>query len=137
MEQYTIVRTNDEIGELAEGYNEMTKKIHDHVERISNMNRDLEKTVKERTKEVVMQKEEIEAQKEEIEAQLDLATQQRDTISTTEGTDPGQHSVCGKNPVCHSSPIEILTEYLTDHFILFKPRDIVSGDYYWTTVKDG
>ncbi len=25
---------------------------------------------------------------------------------------------------------------LQDHFILFKPRDIVSGDYYWMTQKD-
>ncbi len=80
-EQYTIVRTDDEIGELAEGYNEMTEKIHNYVENISAMNRDLEEKVKERTREVVEQKEEIETQKEEIEAQLDLATLQRDTIS--------------------------------------------------------
>ena len=80
-EQYSIVRTNDEIGELAEGYNEMTEKIHNYVESISSMNRDLEKKVNERTREVVEQKEEIETQKEEIEAQLDLATLQRDTIT--------------------------------------------------------
>ncbi len=41
-ERYTIVRTNDEIGELAEGYNEMTSKIHAYVESISQMNRELE-----------------------------------------------------------------------------------------------
>ncbi|MFC2151107.1 SpoIIE family protein phosphatase [Bacteroidota bacterium] len=28
-------------------------------------------------------------------------------------------------------PKEILEESDTDHFILFKPRDIVSGDFYW------
>lgn len=30
-------------------------------------------------------------------------------------------------------PQEIITQILSEHFILFKPRDIVSGDYYWMT----
>lgn len=30
-------------------------------------------------------------------------------------------------------PQEIITQTLSEHFILFKPRDIVSGDYYWMT----
>jgi len=33
-------------------------------------------------------------------------------------------------------PPETLLDNLTDHFILYKPRDIVSGDYYWMTQKD-
>ena len=133
MEQYTIVRTNDEIGELAEGYNEMTKKIHDYVENISKMNRDLEKTVQERTNEVVEQKEEIEAQKEEIEAQLDLATSQRDTIIRQKDQILDSIRYAERIQSAILPPIEHLSETLTDHFILFKPRDIVSGDYYWTT----
>lgn len=30
----------------------------------------------------------------------------------------------------------ILSENLKNHFILFKPRDIVSGDFYWMTKKE-
>jgi serine phosphatase RsbU (regulator of sigma subunit) len=135
-EQYTIVRTNDEIGELAEGYNEMTRKIHEHVESISRMNRDLEKTVKERTHEVVMQKEEIEAQKEEIEAQLDLATMQRDTISRQKEQILDSIRYAERIQSAILPPAKYLTESLSDHFILFHPRDIVSGDYYWTSFKD-
>lgn len=135
-EMYTLVRTNDEIGELAEGYNEMTKQIHDYVERISNMNRDLEAKVKERTNEVVMQKEEIEAQKEEIEAQLDMATQQRDTISRQKEQILDSIRYAERIQSAILPPVENLSDYLADHFILFKPRDIVSGDYYWTSVKD-
>lgn len=30
-------------------------------------------------------------------------------------------------------PDRILEKNLTDHFILYRPRDIVSGDYYWMT----
>ena len=135
IEQYTIVRTNDEIGELTEGYNEMTTKIHEYVGSISRMNRDLEKTVKERTNEVVEQKEEIEVQKEEIEAQLDLATAQRDTITRQKDQIIDSIRYAERIQSAILPPLENLSESLTDHFILFKPRDIVSGDYYWTTLK--
>jgi len=136
VENYTIVRTNDEIGELAEGYNEMTKKIHDYVESISKMNRELEERVKERTNEVVMQKEEIEAQKEEIETQLDMATLQRDTISRQNEQILDSIRYAERIQAAILPPVDYLSETLTDHFIIFKPRDIVSGDYYWTTRLD-
>ncbi len=135
-EQYSIVRTNDEIGELAEGYNEMTEQIHSYVESISAMNRDLEEKVKERTREVVEQKEEIETQKEEIEAQLDLATLQRDTISKQKDLILDSIHYAERIQSAMLPPISMLEEYLSDHFILFKPRDIVSGDYYWAREKD-
>ena len=31
---------------------------------------------------------------------------------------------------------EFLKENLPDHFVLFKPKDIVSGDYYWAAKKE-
>jgi len=31
---------------------------------------------------------------------------------------------------------DILNDYVEDHFILFKPRDVVSGDFYWMKEKD-
>jgi len=33
-------------------------------------------------------------------------------------------------------PQDIIAQNVPDHFILFKPRDIVSGDYYWMTQID-
>jgi class 3 adenylate cyclase len=38
MNNFTIVRTNDEIGQLTEGYNEMSQKIKDYIHNISRMN---------------------------------------------------------------------------------------------------
>ncbi len=38
MDSYGIVRTNDEIGELTEGYNDMSGRIKDYIENISRMN---------------------------------------------------------------------------------------------------
>ena len=135
-EQYTIVRTNDEIGELAEGYNEMTQKIHDYVESISRMNRELEEKVRERTREVVEQKEEIETQKEEIEAQLDLATQQRDTIAFQKDQILDSIYYAERIQAAILPTDKHLSDHLSDHFLLFKPRDIVSGDFYWSLEKN-
>lgn len=135
-EQFTIVRTDDEIGELAEGYNEMTQKIHNYVESISSMNRDLEMKVEERTREVVEQKEEIETQKEEIEAQLDLATLQRDTITNQNELILDSIRYAERIQAAILPPVQVLKEHLSDYFILFKPRDIVSGDYFWAREKD-
>jgi class 3 adenylate cyclase len=38
VDNYTIVRTNDEIGELSEGYNIMTDRLREYIDRISRMN---------------------------------------------------------------------------------------------------
>ena len=134
-EHYTPVRTNDEIGELAEGYNVMTQKIHQYVQSISKMNRELEEKVRERTEEILEQKEEIEAQKEEIEAQLDLTTRQRDTISSQKELILDSIRYAERIQSAILPPTEALSLNLTDYFILFKPRDIVSGDYYWFTTR--
>ncbi len=33
-------------------------------------------------------------------------------------------------------PEDVFTEFMPEHFILFRPRDIVSGDFYWMTKRD-
>ncbi|MCD4834717.1 MAG: SpoIIE family protein phosphatase, partial [Bacteroidales bacterium] len=33
-------------------------------------------------------------------------------------------------------PGDFISKLIPDHFILYKPRDIVSGDFYWITHKD-
>ena len=34
-------------------------------------------------------------------------------------------------------PSSFLENWLPDHFIMYKPKDIVSGDFYWSEAKDG
>ncbi len=70
----------------------------------------LEKIVRQRTAEVVAQKHEIEKQKEEITDSITYAKRIQRAVL------PGY---------------ENLEQNTADCFILFKPRDIVSGDYYW------
>lgn len=96
----------------------------------------LEEKVRERTLEVVQQKEEIEAQRDEIEAQRDLATQQRDMITQQKQEITDSIHYAKRIQTALLPPTHIIKSYLSDHFILFKPKDIVSGDFYWMTEKN-
>ncbi len=75
---------------------------------------ELEQTVKERTHEVVQQKELIEEKQKEIVDSINYARRIQYTL------------------LAHD---EFLKANLGDHFVLFQPKDIVSGDFYWATKK--
>ncbi|MBE9468882.1 MAG: SpoIIE family protein phosphatase [Bacteroidetes bacterium] len=76
----------------------------------------LEQKVVERTAEVVKQRDQISEQKKSITDSIQYASRiQRALLPSKEYRD----------------------EILPEHFILFRPRDIVSGDYYWMKQKNG
>ncbi len=83
----------------------------------------LEQKVIERTEEVVRQKSEIESKNEELEI---LYKQVTDSIHYAKRI---QDAILPNNSV--------VKELLPDSFILFKPKDIVSGDFYWLEKKQG
>lgn len=70
---------------------------------LQEKNRILEEKVKERTAE-------IEAQKEEITSSIEYASRIQMAMLPVSG---------------------VFSECFSDYFIIFKPRDIVSGDFYW------
>ncbi len=82
-------------------------------------NRILEQKVKERTAQIRKQNEEIAHQKEHIEH---LYKEVKDSILYAEKI---QTAILPSD--------ELAKEVLKDYFILFRPRDIVSGDFYWLT----
>ncbi len=82
----------------------------------------LEQKVKERTAEVVKQKEEIELQNEKI---SELYEEVTDSIKYAKGL---QEAIL--------PPKEFVKEVMPDTFILYKPKDIVSGDFYWVEKKN-
>lgn len=79
---------------------------------------------------------EINQQREEIEQQRDYAVEQTGIISEQHKhiTDSIVYAQRIQNAVL--PPKEYLDSLLKEYFILYKPRDIVSGDYYWATEKD-
>jgi len=81
----------------------------------------LEQKVIERTEEVVRQKQEIESKNEELEI---LYKQVTDSIHYAKRI---QDAILPSNST--------VRKLLPDSFILFKPKDIVSGDFYWIEKK--
>lgn len=81
----------------------------------------LEQKVVERTEEVVKQKEEIEVKTKELEI---LFKQVTDSIHYAKRI---QEAILPPN--------SIMKEILPESFVLYKPKDIVSGDFYWIDKK--
>jgi serine phosphatase RsbU (regulator of sigma subunit) len=89
----------------------------------------LEQQVRERTHE-------LEVANTEIEAQRDFARFQRDQIGQQQKSimDSIQYAQTIQNSLLPST--HLLKAELPDHFILYKPRDIVSGDFYWFSEQE-
>ena len=94
--------------------------------------------LKEQYNEIMQQREEISSQRDEIEAQRDEIMAQRDLVinqkkqiehilgNVTSSIRYAKHIQNSMLPAGH-----FLKEILTEHFIFYAPRDIVSGDFYW------
>lgn len=80
--------------------------------------------------EIMQQKEEIETQRDEIEAQRDHIFKQSENITKS-------IEYAKKIQTAAMPSTEAVNEVLPEHFILFRPRDIVSGDFFWTTSYHG
>jgi serine phosphatase RsbU (regulator of sigma subunit)/streptogramin lyase len=83
----------------------------------------LEEKVRERTYE-------IQCQKNEIELQRDMINEKNANItSSIEYASNIQDAIL--------PPMELIDKLLPDNFIFSKPKDIVSGDFYWMAERDG
>ncbi len=86
----------------------------------------LERLVAERTHE-------LEVANIEIEAQRDMATHQRDQISQQKKEIEDSINYAQRIQQSLLPTTDMLNQLLPEHFIIFKPRDVVSGDFYWAT----
>jgi serine phosphatase RsbU (regulator of sigma subunit)/ligand-binding sensor domain-containing protein len=93
------------------------------VRRVQRQKEHLEVIVSERTAEVVLQKEEIEKQKEIVEEK------NKDIMDSIKYAKRIQTAILPQD--------EILSRAFSDAFVLFRPKDIVSGDFYWIKMKEG
>lgn len=83
--------------------------------RLQRKNEELEEIVKERTHEIELQKEEIEEKHKEITDSINYAERIQTALMMSD---------------------EHWEGFAKDYFILFKPRDVVSGDFYWAYQND-
>ncbi len=77
------------------------------------------------------QNKEISNKKEELENQKNIAIQQRDQIIEQKKhiTDSILYAQKIQNAILPNS--KCITNYFFNNFVIFKPKDIVSGDFYW------
>ena len=109
-----------------------TKQFYKTTNLLSEKNDELEKT----NKKILIQKTEIEAQRDEIETQRDSVIKQKERVeeihqALSDSIDYAKR--IQESILPQTSEIE---KYVSDFFIYYKPRDIVSGDFYWFTHKD-
>ncbi|HRD39674.1 MAG TPA: triple tyrosine motif-containing protein, partial [Bacteroidia bacterium] len=82
------------------------------TKRLKQEKEKLEQVVKERTSEIVQQKNLVEEKNKEITDSIQYAKRIQSTL------------------LAHA---EFISEHISENFVFFKPKDIVSGDFYWAT----
>lgn len=93
--------------------------------------------IRQQKEEITAQRDEIEAQKDEIVIQRNTAIDQRDEITLQKKEIMDSIFYARRIQTAVLPPSKFISQILPDHFFIYnKPRDIVSGDYYWMAQKD-
>ncbi len=113
--------TNGDLRERAEvsGNNEITRlteKFNMMIAQLESYTYELEEKVKERTEKIEKQKEEIEEQKKHIMDSIYYARRIQNAILPS---------------------FNVIDACFSEYFVLYLPKDIVSGDFYWMNGVDG
>jgi len=99
--------------------------------------KELENTVQERTLEISEKNEELNLQNEHLASQRDEIQDQKDRIEKQKQAITDSIEYAKRIQTATLPPDELMIYMLPKHFILYKPLDIVSGDFYWLTQKAG
>jgi phosphoserine phosphatase RsbU/P len=137
LEERADVIGNNEITTLSKQFNRM-------IEELESYYNELEQKVEERTREIQQQKEEIESQRDAIEDQRNMLSEKNDHLENAYKeieaqkkniTDSIVYAKRIQNAIL--PPQVLIDEILPKSFILYKPKDIVSGDFYWIDKLQG
>lgn len=124
------IEGSNEIATLSKHFNHM-------IERLEEYYNELEQKVADRTREIEQQKEEITAQRDSLAEQNNRIEQayQRIEMQNQHITDSIQYAKQIQSALL--PPDEQVADLFPDSFVMFRPKDIVSGDFYWTRkIKD-
>jgi len=105
-----------------------------YEKQIEEQNITLEKNFKELSvlhQEVNEKKEEIMSQRDELQVQHDIVTIQRDQIAHKNKLITDSINYAERIQTAVLPNPSILENVFPEHFILYQPKDIVSGDFYW------
>ncbi|MBW8052004.1 MAG: SpoIIE family protein phosphatase [Cytophagales bacterium] len=93
--------------------------------------------IKEATAEILQRKEEIETQRDNILEKSKKLEEAYDVITEKNKDITDSINYARRIQTAIFPPDELVKSLLNDAFVLFKPRDIVSGDFYWLESQNG
>ncbi len=109
---------------------EHINQLQKNEEQLQNHRQELEKKVADRTSEIQSQQEEIEHQNERL-------TETFDRLNKSYGQIRDSINYAGRIQEAVLPRDEELEDVFSSYFIYYRPRDIVSGDFYWVKkIKD-
>jgi serine phosphatase RsbU (regulator of sigma subunit) len=114
----------------------INKKQNRLLQRQNNQIRTKNDELQEANNKLTKQKEEIEAQRDEILKQRNQLEKQYELIETKswEISNSFQYASHIQSTILPNQ--EELSSYFQDYFILIRPKNMVSGDFYWFTKKE-
>jgi serine phosphatase RsbU (regulator of sigma subunit) len=124
--------SNDEVGQLIHNFSILRNSI---VDLIGNF----EAKVEQQTAEVIRQKDLIEQQNEEMTAQNDqlvktnhLLEKQKELVDEQNRYTMDSIRYAGKIQQAILPDVQQISSVFPDSFVYYQPKDIISGDFYWT-----
>lgn len=98
-------------------------------------NKRITKELRQKNEEIKVQKEQIEEQSKEIEVQRDIAIERGDELAHKNKEIQDSINTAVRIQRALLPETEFMSKVFSDYFINYKPRDIVSGDFYWAVQK--
>jgi len=92
---------------------------------------ELEEEIEKATRQIRKQKEKVESQRDEIKAQRDELKIQRDLVLSQKQEITDSINYARKIQSAVIPDQAHMESIMPEYFVLFRPRDIVSGDFYW------
>jgi serine phosphatase RsbU (regulator of sigma subunit) len=133
VEKIKVQEKNKKIWQMSETVYKEKKKVDDQVELLRTEKDQLEsekKKVDEKVKKLWTQSMAIHKEKEKIsEIKIEIELKHREVIDSVNYAKRIQEAILPS--------VKDIAKCFPDSFILFKPRNIVSGDFYWFSQKDG
>ncbi len=114
-------------GELSELNQNLELKVLSRTNEINEKNNELNMTIEELNTTVEL----VNQQKEEIERQQAILLEAKEEIELKNNSIMGSITYAKRLQTSMLPTHEQIAEYLNDFFIFYRPRDVVSGDFYW------
>ncbi len=128
------IRSRDEIGRLAQHLRLTAQSLIGRIEEQTRLNYKLNHLnweMSRKYQKIQEQKEEIAQQKEKISAQNQILSQAFDQIKLKNNQITSSINYAERIQRSMLPETSLLDQIAQEHFILYQPRDIVSGDFYW------